>query len=104
MYLVQVGRLLIWAGLSEHMDSGQLRGEGYTLIRSERGKPMLLDGEGSEVTDVGFNISHQVYLRGIVCVVLMRLYILGRGTMLFWPQSKGSRVCVVCGTGNRDSV
>ena len=63
MHFVQVGRLLIWAGLSEHIGGfSQLRGQGYKLSRSERNKPVLLDALGCKVTGVGFNVSHQVCL------------------------------------------
>lgn len=56
---LKVGRLLIWAGLCQHMGGvGKLRG--CSLTRNERGKPLLLDVVGNEDKSVSFNISHQV--------------------------------------------
>lgn len=57
-----MGRLLIWAGLSEHMGGfNQLKkGRGYRLDRSDRGKPVLLDEDGCQENNTQFNISHQV--------------------------------------------
>ena len=54
-----MGRLLIWAGLSEHM-GGVDTLKGCKLERSERGKPLLLNAMGHEEDSVHFNISHQV--------------------------------------------
>lgn len=54
-----MGRLLIWAGLSEHM-GGASHLKQFRLDRNERGKPMLLDEQGREENTVHFNISHQV--------------------------------------------
>ncbi len=94
--ILQVGRLLIWAGLSEHMGGvTKLRGHGYKFGRSERGKPMLIDAVGCEVTGIGFNVSHQVLRALVECV--LAVHTVNRGTMLFWPPRKGSRVCFTHG-------
>ena len=60
-----MGRLLIWAGLSEHI-GGASNLRGYKLVRSERGKPVLLDATGHEDKTLSFNISHQVWYHCIL--------------------------------------
>lgn len=57
--VIQVGRLLIWAGLSEHMGGVDML-KGYKLERSGRGKPLLLNAVGQQEDTLHFNISHQV--------------------------------------------
>ena len=56
---MKVGRLLIWAGLCEHM-GGLDKLRGCKLTRNERGKPLIMNEMGLEDKAVGFNISHQV--------------------------------------------
>lgn len=59
MHDLKVGRLLIWAGLYEHM-GGARNLRGYKLVRNDRGKPLLVNALGCEDQAVSFNISHQV--------------------------------------------
>lgn len=56
---LKVGRLLIWAGLYDHMGGPGALGR-HTLIRDGKGKPLLVDEMGHEDKAVSFNISHQV--------------------------------------------